>query len=88
MRIHRKVWLWWGRWWAIQWVWLHDEVSLGVRCNWRRPLVDVYCGPLTIAVGRHAVYTDPRTRTWDSCRGMLFPDSGHFPLDAVEARVL
>jgi hypothetical protein len=34
------------------------------------------------------VYTDPRTREWDSCRGMLFPDDPRFPLDAVRARVL
>lgn len=88
MRLHKKVYLWWGAWWAVQWVPVADEISLGWRLNRRRPLLDVYLGPLTIAVGRHAVYTDPRTRTWDSCRGMLFPDDPHHPLDAVSARVL
>ena len=87
-RMHRKVWLYWGRWWAVQWMGLWDEASLGIRLNWRRPLLDLYGGPLTIAFGRHAVYTDPRTRHWDSCRGMLFPDDRCAPLDAIDARVL
>jgi hypothetical protein len=65
-----------------------DEWSAGMRINLRRPLLDIYLGGLTIAFGRHAVYTDPRTREWDSCRGMLFPDDPRFPLDAVRARVL
>jgi hypothetical protein len=81
-RIHRKVWLWWGRWWAVQLVRQWDEWSLGVRLNLRRPMLDCYAGPLTIAFGRHAVYTDPRTRTWESCRGMLFPDDPYHPIDA------
>ncbi len=88
MRLHRKVWLWWGRWWAVQFTRMADEASLGVRVNFRRPLLDLYFGPLTVAFGRHAVYTDPRTRHWDSCRGMLFPDDPHWPLDPKEARVL
>ena len=88
MRIHRKVWLWWGCWWAVQFPAMIKEASLGVRINFKRPLLDIYCGPLTVAFGKHAVYTDPRTRTWDSCRGMLFPNSAYFPLDEVEARIL
>lgn len=88
MRVHRKVWLWWGRWWAVQFTRQWDEYSCGVRLNVRRPLLDFYLGPLTLAFGRHAVYTDPRTRTWDSCRGMLFLDDPNHPLDAVSARVL
>jgi hypothetical protein len=87
MRIHRKVWLWWGKHWAVQLTLLHDgEVSLGVRLNYLRPLLDLYFGPLTVALGRHAVYTDPRTRHWDSCRGMLFPDDSRFPMN--DPRVL
>jgi hypothetical protein len=82
MRIHRKVWLWWGKHWAVQLTLLHDgEISHGWRLNYRRPLFDLYLGPLTIALGRHAVYTDPRTRNWDSCRGMLFPDDSRFPMN-------
>lgn len=88
MRLHKKVWLWWGKWWAVQFTAMSDEWSAGVRVNVRRPLLDLYFGPLTIAFGRHAVYTDPRTRTWDSCRGMLFQDDPRFPLDEKEARVL
>lgn len=91
MRIHHRVWLWWGRWWAVQFVALWDEVALGMRCNLRRPVLDLYLGPLTIAVGRHAVYTDERARYRDSCRGMLFHDDPHWPLpdaDAVKARIL
>ena len=88
--MHRRVWLWWGPWWAVQFTAMGDEWSAGVRLNVRRPLLDLYAGPLTVSVGRHAVYTDPRTRTWDSCRGMLFPDDAHFPFDGdpVAARIL
>jgi hypothetical protein len=86
--IHRKVYLAWTRYAALQLTLQWDEWSLGVRVNLRRPLLDFYSGPLTIAFGKHAVYTDPRTRTWDSCRGMLFPDDQYQPLDVVEARVL
>ena len=82
MRLHRKVWLWWGRWWAVQLTLMADEWSAGVRLNVPRPMLDIYLGPLTIAFGRHAVYTDPRTREWDSCRGLLFEG------DPVRARVL
>jgi hypothetical protein len=65
-----------------------DEWSLGLRLNVRRPLLDLYFGGLTVAFGKHAVYTDPRTRHWDSCRGFLFADDARFPLDPVSARVL
>lgn len=89
--IHRKVWLAWNRWGAVQFARQWDELSCGVRLNWKRPLLDLYLGPLTLAVGKHAVYSDPRTRTNDSCRGMLFPDDHRWPLneaDAVKARIL
>lgn len=82
MRLHRKVYLWWGTWWAVQLTLMADEWSAGVRINLPRPMLDIYFGPLTISFGRHAVYTDPRTREWDSCRGMLFES------DPVKARVL
>lgn len=82
MRLHKKVWLWWGKRWAIQFTAMWDEWSLGIRLNVRRPLLDLYFGGLTIAFGKHAVYTDPRTAQWDSCRGMLIE------ADPVKARVL
>lgn len=72
-RQHRKVWLAWGRWWAIQVIWL-PEFSFGIRVEPRRPLVDVFLGVATIAVGRHPVLTDPRTMHRHSGRGLLYPD--------------
>lgn len=88
--IHKKVYLAWSKWIAFQFARQWDEMSLGVRVNWRRPLIDIYCGPMTLAIGRHAVYTDPRTRTWDGCRGFIMPDNPQFPFagDTVEARIL
>jgi len=88
MRLHKKVWLWWGRWWAVQFTNEWFEIAPGIRVNFKRPMVDIYTGPLTIAFGRHAVYTDPRTRTWDSCRGMIFPDHHKFPLSKEETEKL
>lgn len=84
MRIHKKIWLWWNKWYAIQFTNMWDEYSLGVRINTKRPMIDFYFGGLTISLGKHAVYTDPRTRHWDSCRGMLFPDNHKFPLSPAE----
>lgn len=87
MRVHRKVWLWWGKWWALQFANQWEEFPVGLRPHWRRPMLDIYFGPLTLALGRHAVYTDPRTREWDSCRGMLMGDDPRFD-SGTRARVL
>jgi hypothetical protein len=73
LRSHRKVFLWWSSWWAAQLV-LMPELSLGIRLEPRRPMLDLYLGPLTLAIGRHPVLTDERTRHMDSCRGFLFAD--------------
>lgn len=87
MRLHKKIWLWWGKWWAVQFSMLDDGECFvfGIRHNCKRPLLDIYLGShLTISFGRHAVYTDPRTRHWDSCRGMLFPDDARFPSEEAQ----
>lgn len=74
MRLHRKVWVWWGQWWAVQ-IQLPVTVALGIRVEWLRPMIDLYVGPVTIAIGRHPILTDQRVRHADSCRGFLFSDS-------------
>ena len=58
-------------------VYLWPQLSLGVRFEPSRPMLDVYLGPVTVAVGRHPVLTDDRTRQADSCRGFLFSDQEH-----------
>lgn len=72
-RHHRKVMLAWGAWWAVQ-LYLFPQLSLGLRLELKRPMLDVYLGPLTIAFGRHPILTDERVRYADSCRGFLFND--------------
>jgi len=74
MRLHRKVWLWWGHWWAVQYLDTRDEVSLGVRFNWRRPLFDLYLGPLTVAIGRCPELTARDEAQSHSCRGFIITD--------------
>jgi hypothetical protein len=74
MRLHRKVWLWWGRWWAVQYLDTRDEVSLGFRFNWRHWLLDFYFGPLTIAFGKHPEITDLSEAQRRCCRGFLIGD--------------
>lgn len=69
-RTRRKVWLWWGRWWAVQYVAML-ELSFGVAFHWRRPMLDLYLGPLTVAVGRTAVLTDQHDRLRGRCRGFI-----------------
>lgn len=70
LRLHRKVFLWWGRFWAVQLIAM-PEFALGLRVQPRRPLLDLYLGPLTIALGRDPVRTDQAARQADSCRGFL-----------------
>jgi hypothetical protein len=72
-RQHRKVWLVWTRWWAVQVV-LLPEWSFGIRVEWRRPLVDLFVGPITLAFGNHPVLSDPRTQHRHSGRGFVYWD--------------
>jgi len=74
VRLHPKVWLWWGRWWAAQYLDTRDEVSIGIRLNWRRPLLDLYVGPLTVALGRRPEMTNPNEAQSNSCRGFRIAD--------------
>jgi hypothetical protein len=70
-RIHRKVWLAWGRWWAFQ-LQLQPTISLGIRLELARPMLDLYIGPMTFALGRHPILTDESKRHMDSSRGFIF----------------
>jgi len=78
LRVHRKVWLAWGRWWAMQ---LAPEwMQLGIHVELRRPLLDLYIGPLTLAFGNHPALTDIHTAQRHSCRGFFI---GNYPDEAV-----
>jgi len=77
-RLHQKVWLAWGRFWAVQFA--PEWVQIGFHVELRRPLIDLYIGPVTIAFGRHPALTDPRVAQRHSCRGFLI---GRFPDEAV-----
>lgn len=74
MRVHRKVWIWWGKWWAIQFMAVWNEFSLGVRVNWGQPIIDIYIGPLTLAFGPMAHITHPLFAESNSCRGFFVTD--------------
>jgi hypothetical protein len=74
MRLHRKVWLWWGRWWAVQF-YRYPHFSLGVHVDFKRPYVDFHVGPITASVGRNPVLTNPDERFRGSCRGFAFTDT-------------
>ena len=75
MRLHRKVWLWWGKGWAVQ-LYRAAYLSVGIHVDLRRPLLlDVHFGWLIIALGVKAVETLPIDRHRHTCRGFLFADS-------------
>lgn len=78
LRLHRKVLLVWCSWCAVQLVLMPEEVSIGAHIEPLRPLVDLFIGPLTIALGRHPVLTDPRTAQRHTCRGFLLWDERVF----------
>lgn len=73
-RLHRKVFLWWTDYFAVQFVAV-PEFSIGIHLEPARPLLDIFIGPLTIAFGKHPALTDPRTRERHSCRGFLIGDA-------------
>lgn len=73
LRLHRKVWLAWNSWVAVQ-IQMPVTLALGIRVELARPMVDIYIGPLTVAIGRHPCLTDERVRRADSCRGFTFSD--------------
>ena len=80
-RLHRKVWIWVGRWWAAQLIWIPWEFGLGVWIELRRPLVDLHLLWFTVAIGRHPALTDERWKRRHSGRGFFY--RGDYPRDAV-----
>lgn len=72
-RPHRKVMIWWGKRWAIQYLDL-PNTSIGFRIQWDRPLVDLYFNRVTFAVGELPYITDEVARQSDSCRGFFFSE--------------
>ena len=74
LRLHKKVLIYWNRWIAVQIVTML-EISLGFAFHWRRPMLDIYLGPITIAIGRTPVLTDMHERLRGRCRGFVFADS-------------
>lgn len=78
-REHSKVFIWWGGWWAIQLITMW-EFSFGIRIEPRRPLVDLFLGPVTIGLGKHPVLTDPIENTRHGGRGFF---NGQVPADRV-----
>jgi len=74
VRIHRKIWLWWGDWWAVQ-LYAARYVSLGVHIDFAMPYFDIHFLWLIVSVGRNPVITNERDRLRGSCRGFMFPDN-------------
>ena len=70
MRTHRKVWLWWGPWWAVQ-LYVNRYVSVGIHVDWGKPLVDLHFGWFIVALGRDPVHTPVGEAHRSSCRGFL-----------------
>lgn len=71
MRLHNKVWLWWGRYWAVQF-YRNRYISLGVHIDFQRPYVDVHLLWLIVSLGDNPVITNEEDRLRSSCRGFLF----------------
>lgn len=70
MRLHRKVWLWHGRWWAVQ-LYVNKYVSLGVHIDWGRPYLDLHLGLFIVSVGYRPEITLEVDAQRGSCRGFL-----------------
>ena len=70
MRIHRKVWIWWGQYWAVQ-IYLNWYFSLGVHVDLRRPYADFHIGMLIVSVGDNPAITNHADTHRGSCRGFF-----------------
>ena len=73
MRVHRKVWLWHGRGWAVQ-LYLAPYLSLGVHLDLARPLLDLHLGWFIVALGVRPEITNAVDRERASCRGFRFDE--------------
>jgi len=74
MRLHRKVWLVWGPWWAVQF-YAGAYLSVGAHLDLRRPYLDLHVLWFIISLGRLPVLTNELDRHRHTCRGFLFRDS-------------
>ena len=72
-RLHRKVWIAWGPWWAAQLYWA-PYLSFGIHLEPRRPLLDLHLLWLILSFGPDAHITGQRDRHRHSCRVFLFAD--------------
>lgn len=74
MRIHRKVWLWHGRWWAVQLQW-GRYFSIGAHLDLAKPYLDLHFAWFIISIGNNPVMGHWQDRLRGSCRGMLRPET-------------
>lgn len=72
-RLFRRVWLAWGKRWAVQF-WPEPYFSLGFHVDPRRPILDIHVGWVIVALGARPVITCDRDRHRHSCRGFMFAD--------------
>lgn len=68
--MHKKVWLWWGSWWAVQ-IQRGQYCSLGVHLDWGKPYLDLHFFWLIASVGNNPVMTHLRDKHRGSSRGMF-----------------
>jgi hypothetical protein len=73
MRLHKKVWMWYGRWWAVQ-LQRGGYFSLGVHVDWSKPYVDLHLWNVIVSVGNNPVMTYWRDKYRGSCRGFYTED--------------
>jgi hypothetical protein len=71
VRIHRKVWLWHGDWWAVQ-LYANKYVSVGLHIDFARPYVDLHLAWIIASIGSRPVITNAVDRLRHTCRGFLF----------------
>lgn len=71
MRAHRKVWLWGGKYWAVQ-LYRNWYVSLGVHIDFRRPYLDLHLLWFIVSIGHEPYRTERVDKHRHSCRGFGF----------------
>ena len=70
VRLHKKVFLFWTKFLAIQ-LYINPYISLGIHIDFARPVIDIHFLWLIIAVGKTPQWTKPKDRFRLSCRGFL-----------------
>lgn len=73
LRLHKQVFIWWGKWWAVQ-LYLNRYISLGIHIDFERPVIDIHFLWFIIAIGKRPELSPSAYKHRLSYRGFIITD--------------